>query len=102
MLLRRARGEASGDLMETLEKRRPVTRLHDDIVIACQDDLTFMNRLHSETMQLIVTTPPYNIGKAYESRSPLDAYVQGRDGDAGESLGFIPRREPLALEIVTK
>lgn len=27
-------------------------------------------------MNLIVTSPPYNIGKSYENRSPLDQYVK--------------------------
>ena len=32
--------------------------------------------LHDESVDLIVTSPPYNIGKAYEKRSALDQYVQ--------------------------
>lgn len=43
--------------------------------IECADNLTFMRPLQSETMQLIVTSPPYNIGKSYERRSDLDEYV---------------------------
>lgn len=31
--------------------------------------------LPDESMQLIVTSPPYNIGKAYEKRTVLDAYL---------------------------
>ena len=44
--------------------------------MACQDNLTFMRRLPNESMQLIVTSPPYNIGKSYEAKSSLDAYVE--------------------------
>ena len=29
----------------------------------------------SDRFKLIVTSPPYNIGKSYESRSPLDRYL---------------------------
>lgn len=45
-------------------------------VMACQGNLAFMSPLPKNSMRLIVTSPPYNIGKAYEKRSPLDAYVQ--------------------------
>ena len=41
----------------------------------CQDNLVFMRELPGETIKLIVTSPPYNLGKGYEERSPLDQYV---------------------------
>lgn len=43
--------------------------------MACQDNMAFMRGLGDETMKLVVTSPPYNIGKAYERRSPLQSYV---------------------------
>lgn len=46
-----------------------------DALVRCQDNLSFMRPLSSESVQLIVTSPPYNIGKSYESRSPLNEYV---------------------------
>lgn len=41
----------------------------------CQDNLSFMRPIKSDSMQLIVTSPPYNIGKSYERRRSLEAYV---------------------------
>lgn len=49
-----------------------------DAMMRCEDNLTFMRPLASETMQLIVTSPPYNIGKSYESRSSLADYVKAQ------------------------
>lgn len=46
-----------------------------DALVRCEDNLSFMRPLASESVQLIVTSPPYNIGKSYESRSPLNEYV---------------------------
>ncbi len=46
-----------------------------DFVIACQDNLDFMAELPDAKFKLIVTSPPYNIGKAYESRSSLNDYL---------------------------
>jgi adenine-specific DNA-methyltransferase len=55
-----------------------ITRLERaaDVVMKQQDNLKFMRGLSDASMKLIVTSPPYNIGKAYERRSPLDQYVQ--------------------------
>lgn len=41
----------------------------------CQDNLDFLRPLPTASMQLIVTSPPYNIGKSYERRKPLESYV---------------------------
>jgi len=66
------------DLFGTRPGEALITHLpHDrDAIMACGDNLAFMRPLPAGSMQLIVTSPPYNIGKAYERRSPLTAYVQ--------------------------
>ena len=46
-----------------------------DVHLACEDNLTFMRPLKDGSMKLIVTSPPYNIGKKYERRKPLDVYI---------------------------
>ncbi len=46
--------------------------------IVCADNLQFMRELEDESMQLIVTSPPYNIGKAYESKATLDTYISSQ------------------------
>ena len=55
-----------------------ITRLErdTDAVMKAQDNLKFMRGLAEESMKLIVTSPPYNIGKSYENRSPLGQYVK--------------------------
>ena len=44
--------------------------------MSCQDNILFMRPLPAASMKLIVTSPPYNIGKKYERRSKLDVYIQ--------------------------
>lgn len=39
------------------------------------DCLDFLRTVPAESLQLVVTSPPYNIGKSYEQRRSLDAYV---------------------------
>lgn len=55
-----------------------ISRLENDhqALMACEDNLEFMRRQTSESIKLIVTSPPYNIGKKYERRSKLETYVQ--------------------------
>lgn len=57
-----------------------VTKLKRDrsANMACKDNLAFMRPLDDGMMHLIVTSPPYNIGKAYERRSPLAEYVKAQ------------------------
>jgi len=57
--------------------------------IACQDNLSFMRPLAAESVQLIVTSPPYNIGKEYETRGALDAYVRQQRQVISESVRLI-------------
>ena len=55
---------------------------HDDsdkqaceAVLECRDNLEFLREQPNAKFKLIVTSPPYNIGKSYEARSPLDRYL---------------------------
>lgn len=41
----------------------------------CADNHDFMRDLPPESMKLVVTSPPYNIGKTYEKRISLDDYI---------------------------
>ena len=48
----------------------------ESAIVACQSNLDFMRTLKSGSMKLIVTSPPYNIGKSYERRVDLDSYIK--------------------------
>ncbi len=43
--------------------------------IYCGDCLEFMRTLPNSVVSLTITSPPYNIGKAYERSRPLDDYL---------------------------
>ena len=59
-------------------KSENVVRLKADAnaTIACKDNLKFMRGLEDESIDLIVTSPPYNIGKEYETRKSRDRYIE--------------------------
>jgi len=67
--------------------------------MACQDNLSFMRPLADETMQLIVTSPPYNIGKAYEARSSLDDYLDTQRKVIAESVRLLNGRGSLCWQV---
>lgn len=49
-----------------------------DATVVCKDNLKFMRTLEDNSFKLIVTSPPYNIGKSYEKKVSLDKYIQSQ------------------------
>lgn len=57
-------------------KKNPIWLRTDKMVkISCEDNLSFLRGIQNESVSLIVTSPPYNIGKQYEKRTSLDRYL---------------------------
>ena len=46
-----------------------------DVLVACEDTLTFLKTIPDKTVELVVSSPPYNIGKSYESRTIFKKYL---------------------------
>jgi len=67
--------------------------------MACQDNLEFMRPMKSESVELVVTSPPYNIGKSYESRSSLDAYVSAQTEVIAECVRLLHPHGSLCWQI---
>lgn len=84
-----------------MEALATVSRLRSDrdVVMACADNLAFMRPLPDESVQLIVTSPPYNIGKSYERRSTLDTYVQGQARVIAECVRLLSPSGSLCWQI---
>jgi adenine-specific DNA-methyltransferase len=63
-----------------MNARAQIVRLRADshAKMACEDNLDFMRRIESNSIKLIVTSPPYNIGKSYERREPLESYISAQ------------------------
>jgi adenine-specific DNA-methyltransferase len=70
-----------------------------DAVMECKDNLSFMRPLKNESMQLIVTSPPYNIGKSYEKRSSLEAYIQSQAQVISECVRLLNPRGSLCWQV---
>ena len=54
----------------------PTGVVRNEPVLACEDNLSFMARLADGHVKLVVTSPPYNIGKGYEDKLTLAEYLE--------------------------
>lgn len=70
-----------------------------DARMSCEDNLAFMRPLPDGMMHLIVTSPPYNIGKRYERRSPLDAYIQAQAQVISECVRLLSDSGSLCWQV---
>lgn len=77
-------------------ERLPVA---NNVWMSCSDNLSFMRPFADGSMQLIVTSPPYNIGKSYERRSPLDAYVKSQAQVISECVRLLDERGSLCWQV---
>lgn len=50
--------------------------LSEDIVLYPGDCLKLLEAIPSGSLKLVVTSPPYNIGKEYEKRLKLESYIE--------------------------
>ncbi len=46
-----------------------------DVLISESDSLEFLRTVPNSSMKLIVSSPPYNLGKSYERRQRLESYL---------------------------
>lgn len=76
-------------------------RADDDFraLIAAKDNLAFMRSLANESMKLIVTSPPYNIGKSYERRTSLEAYLQSQAQVIAECVRLLHPNGSLCWQV---
>jgi adenine-specific DNA-methyltransferase len=73
-----------------VKKKDPVrvTRLHTDAHanVVCKDNLKFMRTLADGSMNLIVTSPPYNLGKEYEKKTSQELYKEEQAACIAEAV----------------
>lgn len=70
-----------------------------DAILGCQDNLAFMRELPDGLMKLIVTSPPYNMGKSYEQQQPLEAYVESQKRVIGECVRLLHPNGSLCWQV---
>jgi len=63
------------------------------------DRLDLLRQIPDNAARLIVTSPPYNIGKEYERRTGLDTYLRGQEETLRESVRVLARNGSLCWQV---
>lgn len=59
----------------------------------------FIKSIPSETVKLVVTSPPYNIGKEYEKKTKLDEYFKKQEKIIDESVRILSETGSICWQI---
>ena len=73
--------------------------LSQHIVVYPGDCLDLMKHIPDESMQLIVTSPPYNIGKEYEKRLKLKAYLDQQEAVIRECVRTLSPQGSICWQV---
>ncbi len=94
--------EMSGNKWLANRDRKSVVQVADTsgrTIMACQDNIEFMRDLPDDSMKLIVTSPPYNLGKSYEKRSPMENYLQNQEQVIAECVRVLHPTGSLCWQV---
>ena len=70
-----------------------------DAILERRDNLEFLREQPGEKFKLIVTSPPYNIGKSYEARSSLDQYLANQEEVIGECVRVLHPQGSICWQV---
>ena len=70
-----------------------------DLLLGLNDSLEFLKSMPSNSVKLVVTSPPYNIGKVYEERVKLDEYLDYQSKIAKECTRILMDDGSIAWEV---
>ena len=79
--------------------RRQRQHTANKFVLACKDNLAFMRELPPEKMKLVVTSPPYNLGKKYEIKSSLNTYIKTQECVISECVRVLHPQGSLCWQV---
>ena len=68
-------------------------------VLVCKDNMEFMRTLPDKKFHLIVTSPPYNLGKEYESKSKLDIYLSMQERVIRECVRLLHSKGSICWQV---
>lgn len=65
----------------------------------CKDALEFMKDLDDKSVQLIITSPPYNIGKEYETKVSIEKYLENMEIFIKEMVRILDNKGNLCWQV---
>ena len=69
------------------------------VVVARGDSAEMLHTVPSETVKLIITSPPYNLGKIYEKATDLDQYLNALNPIVDELVRVLSPRGSLCWQV---
>ena len=76
-----------------------ISRRTPRVEMARCDNLRFLGKIRDDSVQLVVTSPPYNIGKSYEKTTPLDRYVEVQGQVIAQCVRVLSPRGSLCWQV---
>lgn len=69
------------------------------IDIRCEDNLEYMRSFRKGSMHLIVTSPPYNLGKEYEKKTSLEQYIEEQSATIAEAVRLLHDKGSICWQV---
>jgi DNA modification methylase len=63
------------------------------------DALEVLSGMESESISLIITSPPYNIGKSYETKTSIESYLQAQENIIVELIRVLSPNGSICWEV---
>lgn len=85
-----------------LAQKIKISREYDslaDVVLFEGDRLDLMKKLSNKSVKLVVTSPPYNIGKEYEKRKDLSLYLAEQEETIREAVRILRDDGSICWEV---
>ena len=92
-------GHAGAVASQGADRRHGSATGEHGCVLACEDNLAFMAKLPDASIKLIVTSPPYNVGKCYERRATLESYLQSQRSVIAECVRLLHPKGSLCWQV---
>jgi len=71
----------------------------EHVVVYPGNCIDLLKTIPDETIQLVVTSPPYNIGKEYEKRLKLETYVEQQASVIRECVRVLSPRGSICWQV---
>jgi len=74
-------------------------KINHEIVLYKGNCINLLKEIPDESLQLIVTSPPYNIGKKYEKKLNLDAYIEQQEHVIRECVRALKNQGSICWQV---
>jgi len=71
----------------------------DSYQLVNNDRMKLLKKLKSNSVQLVITSPPYNIGKSYEKKKPFDLYLYEQKRTLIECFRILKKEGSLCWQV---